>query len=104
MALTTELLTILNNTDEPLPKRLKIANNAFISNELQALNKESVLLQWLNKIGAEEDTSDVWDTLNMCLTSQHVRFLRSNEIRQDILTSIVKVGANYLFVVKFRNN
>lgn len=100
MALTTELLTILDNTDQPLLKRLKIANNAFISDELQALNKESVLLQWLCKTGAEEDTSDVWDTLNICLTSQHVRLLRSNEIRQDVLTSIVKVGVNCLFIAK----
>ncbi|GLV32078.1 uncharacterized protein CBL_11966 [Carabus blaptoides fortunei] len=90
MALTTELLSTLDSTEEPLTKRLRIANNAFHSIELPVFNKEAILLQWFSKIGSELDTPDIWDTLNACLTSQHMKEIKQNEIQQDILTYIVK--------------
>lgn len=84
-------MSTLDNTEELLTKRLRIANNAFHSIELPVFNKEGILLQWFSKIGSEIDNPDIWDTLNACLTSQHMKEIKQNEIRQDILTFIVKV-------------
>lgn len=86
---------MLDNNEEPLQKRLRIANNAFNSNELLALNKESLILGWIAKLGDVESTPEIWKTLNLCLSDEHMRNLRSNDIKINVLDNITAVSSKH---------
>lgn len=64
-----ELLKRLNSEDDPLPKRLKLAETAFSTVDLPLVQKEDVLLDWLCKICVTNPHA--WKTLNNCLKSTH---------------------------------
>lgn len=80
----------MNNSDEPLSKRLKIAQNALHSVELIGINKEELLLDWFSKISVKSDSKEIWEGLNLCLNSQHFHNFRQSEINQDILHKLIK--------------
>uniref|UniRef100_A0A1Y1K0Y5 Nucleolar 27S pre-rRNA processing Urb2/Npa2 C-terminal domain-containing protein n=1 Tax=Photinus pyralis TaxID=7054 RepID=A0A1Y1K0Y5_PHOPY len=87
MALLQELLTLLNNDVEPLPKRLKIADNAFKSCNLPIQHREAVLLDWLTKLTKTND-SDVWDLLLKWLQSVQVQNLNRSDVNYADLRNL----------------
>ena len=70
MALSTELLKRLNSDEEPLPKRLKLAENAFYIDDIPIVRKEDLVLQWLCKMCLANQ--NVWSSLNRCLKTTHL--------------------------------
>ncbi|XP_025157021.1 uncharacterized protein LOC105186714 isoform X2 [Harpegnathos saltator] len=70
MALSRELLKRLNSEDEPLPKRLKLAETVFSTVDLPFIQKEEILLDWLCKICLTNQHA--WKTLNNCLEFTHI--------------------------------
>ncbi|KAF2892291.1 hypothetical protein ILUMI_13873, partial [Ignelater luminosus] len=82
MSLTKELLGILRNSEEPLCKRLKIADNAFKSIELPIQHKEAVLLKWLRKT-TRSDEPEAWNLLLNWLTSQQMQNLNKSDTKEE---------------------
>ncbi|XP_050464896.1 uncharacterized protein LOC126858529 isoform X1 [Cataglyphis hispanica] len=70
MALSKALLKRLNSDDDPLPKRLKLAETAFSATDLALVCKEDLLLEWLCKICVMD--RHAWKSLNNCLKSAHI--------------------------------
>lgn len=60
----------MNSEDEPLPKRLKLAETAFFAVDLPLFQKEDILLDWLCQTCVIDQ--HVWKTLNNCLKSIHI--------------------------------
>ncbi|XP_015592319.1 uncharacterized protein LOC107266394 [Cephus cinctus] len=89
MALSRELLCRLQSEDEPLAKRLKLAENAFCSIDFPIIRKEDVILQWLCKICTVH--SDAWQSLKNCLergrlnTGASLKF----EVKEILLTTLI---------------
>lgn len=81
----------LNNDNEPVAKRLKIAENALNSVELPISNKEEILLEWIFKLGSTNNSYNVWHASFDCLNSPSIYHLRQNDIKQETLTHLVKV-------------
>ncbi|KAK4873224.1 hypothetical protein RN001_015253 [Aquatica leii] len=90
MSLSKDLLDLLENKDEPLAKRLKLADNAFKSVELPLQRKEAHLLKWLSKITkADDDTS--WTLLLNWLRSPQVHSLNRSDITHEELQYLLNV-------------
>ncbi|XP_046471193.1 uncharacterized protein [Neodiprion pinetum] len=68
MALSSELLLRLDADAEPLPKRLKLAENAFCSTDLPITHKEDLIVKWLCKVAPTELI--VWKSLRLCVYCQ----------------------------------
>ncbi|KOC68327.1 hypothetical protein WH47_03485 [Habropoda laboriosa] len=59
---STELLKRLNSDEEPLTKRLKLAENTLHATDIPIVRKDDFILQWLcNTYPMDQE---VWDTLN----------------------------------------
>ncbi|KAF5296190.1 hypothetical protein FQA39_LY12644 [Lamprigera yunnana] len=118
MSFARELLQVLNDTEEPLTKRLKVADNAFKSVELPLQHKESFLLKWLNTMTKSSDVV-TWDLLLNWLQSpqmQHVthedfcsltnvlpqRLVHHNAPTSVIVNCILEVLKNKSFRVYFK--
>ncbi|XP_076391389.1 uncharacterized protein LOC100882148 [Megachile rotundata] len=68
MVLSVELLKRLNADEEPLSKRLKLAENAFHAIEIPIVRKDDLILQWVCKICAGDQQA--WSLLQSCLESK----------------------------------
>ncbi|XP_046738430.1 uncharacterized protein LOC124406841 isoform X2 [Diprion similis] len=68
MLLFSELLLRLDADAEPLPKRLKLAENAFCSADLPITHKEDLIIKWLCKVAPTDLT--VWKSLRFCVHCQ----------------------------------
>lgn len=80
----------MDDETRPLPKRLKLANNAFKSPELPLQHKEAFLLGWLiNK--NQEQNEDTLKLLNEWLKSNQFNELSRNDITSEEITRIVEV-------------
>ncbi|XP_076246038.1 uncharacterized protein LOC143186329 [Calliopsis andreniformis] len=82
MALSTELLKRLNSDEEPLPKRLKLAENAFYTVDIPVMHKEDLILQWLCEIYPVDQ--NVWSSLKHCLKTKHL------DVKVDIKKLLIK--------------
>lgn len=81
---------MLNDDDEPLPKRLKIAQNSLNSVELIGINKEELILEWFtNKISKNYSDIEIWKSLKNCLTNNFINF-RQTEINHKIIKKLIK--------------
>ncbi|XP_076379515.1 uncharacterized protein LOC117221734 [Megalopta genalis] len=65
MALSTELLKRLNSDEEPLAKRLKLAENVFCTVDIPIIRKEDLILQWLCKTSSTDENG--WAYIKNCL-------------------------------------
>ena len=73
MRYSTELTHRLEDVENvPLPKRLKLAENAFTRTDLRVTGKEYIALKWLCRLATEETKEDtiIWSTLLNCLISR----------------------------------
>ncbi|KAG5870299.1 hypothetical protein JTB14_018096 [Gonioctena quinquepunctata] len=89
MTLSKEILRILDDGDEPLCKRIKIADNAFKSSELP-LQCKPLLLKWIMKSGGDSN-EDTWIFLNSWLNSNSFKNLSRNEIDNREIKSFMKL-------------
>lgn len=89
----------MEDEEEPLKKRLKIAKNAFNSIELMSINKEDILIEWFSKVALQSNTQDVWNMLYDCLNTHHIRYLRHNEIKEKTLIKLIKVSVLHIFLL-----
>ncbi|XP_072765101.1 uncharacterized protein [Anoplolepis gracilipes] len=87
MALSKALLKRLNSDDEPLPKRLKLAETTFSTMDLPLIRKEELLLEWLCKICVTN--RHVWRSLNNCLKSAHIDIKRNN-VKQCLVDMLMQ--------------
>ncbi|XP_012215801.1 uncharacterized protein [Linepithema humile] len=90
MALSRELLKRLNSEDNPLPKRLKLAETAFSAVNLPLTRKEDLLLEWLCKQCVTNQHT--WRTLNNCLKSSHID-IKIN-VKQYLIDVLIKTLNN----------
>lgn len=75
----------MNSEDDPLPKRLKLAETAFSSVDLPLVRKEDILLDWLCKICVTNQYG--WKSLNNCLKSTHID-IKTN-IKQRLIDMLI---------------
>ncbi|XP_058799444.1 uncharacterized protein LOC131668952 [Phymastichus coffea] len=70
MTLSQGLLQHLRSdtSDEPLPKRLKLAENVLLSPELPIVHKENCILKWLCNEISIENANTIWITIHHCLS------------------------------------
>jgi hypothetical protein len=95
-----ELLRRLDQEEEPLPKRLRLALAAFKSNDLPVQRKEEIILKWLCEYGERNRNSeDVWSVLKACFNSSRMKKLSSANIRPPVKCSISQVSSQIHFVV-----
>lgn len=87
-SLITDLLNILNDSELPLPKRLKIANKTYKSHDLPLQRKEALLLKWL--LEQPNDLSS-WKLLFSWLSDDTFKHLNRNELKTDDILAIVQV-------------
>ncbi|GJQ79405.1 hypothetical protein Trydic_g16264 [Trypoxylus dichotomus] len=88
MALSNDLTKILNAEEEPLAKRLKIADHVFNSDDIYLQSKETYLLDWL--IGITNNNAR--ELLNQWLTSEHFRNLSKIDLSQRCIKKIYEVA------------
>lgn len=86
----TELLSLLNESEEPLPKRLKIADNAFKCTELPIPGHEVFLLKWLTKL--ESNELNVWELFYSWISSIQITNISKNDITEDDTLFITDVS------------
>ncbi|XP_066587719.1 uncharacterized protein [Prorops nasuta] len=86
MALSRELMRRLISEEEPLAKRLKLAENAYFSIELPIIRKEDLLLEWLCNMSLTE--SSTWEVLKNCLKSEHINV--KPEIKEVLVNTLIK--------------
>lgn len=55
---------------EPLPKRLKLAENVLYSPDLPIAHKENCILKWLCSELSDENASTIWTTIHRCLSAE----------------------------------
>ncbi|XP_069682765.1 unhealthy ribosome biogenesis protein 2 homolog [Periplaneta americana] len=92
MALSAELIKRLDQEDEPLPKRLRLALTAYESNDLPVQRKEELILKWLCEYGEKNGNSEIiWSVLQTCLCSTHKKNISDFVIRPAASYSICKV-------------
>ncbi|KAL1518219.1 hypothetical protein ABEB36_001877 [Hypothenemus hampei] len=90
MALSEAILRVLNDDDEPLAKRMKIAENAFRTTEYHIKNKESKILKWAIDItGTPETTVPAWNLVHKWLSSKQFQELTSSEISNEDAHSLI---------------
>jgi hypothetical protein len=86
----------LDEEDEPVEKRIRLALVAFQSNELPIQRKEELTLHWLFKCGEKHIKSEAWEVLNSCLASKHMKQLSNVTIRPSVKKSICDVSVIFL--------
>lgn len=91
MSLSVELLRRLNSDEEPLPKRLKLAENAFCAIDIPIIHKEDLILQWLCNMCPMDQ--EAWDSLKNCLKTEYL------DIKSDVIKLLIK-----LFVETFQKD
>ncbi|KAH1010809.1 uncharacterized protein LOC109541974 [Dendroctonus ponderosae] len=99
MALSQALLQALNNDEEPLGKRLRIAENALKSPEFVVQHKEALLLKWIVSVSSKEHSIEngaLWDHIITWLASGEFMDLTQNCITNDDMFSIMQVFQNAL--------
>ncbi|XP_022913504.2 uncharacterized protein [Onthophagus taurus] len=89
MARLKELLDILDNEDEPLPKRLKLADTAFKSSLLPIHFKDVGLLNWLMELGKCGD-KEVLDKVNEWLCSEEIVNIAKSDVSQEYVFDLLK--------------
>ncbi|XP_023026512.2 uncharacterized protein [Leptinotarsa decemlineata] len=94
MTLEKEISVILDDEEEPLCKRLKIADNAFKCSELP-LQCKPLLLKWILKSSAKT-SEDTWRFLNEWLSLDHFQKLTRNEIDIKEIKGFIKLLINTL--------
>jgi hypothetical protein len=88
----TELLRRLDQEEEPLPKRLRLALAAFESNDLPIQQKEELILKWLCEYGEKnQNTEGIWSVLKACFNSSHMKKLSGTNIRPPVKCSVSQV-------------
>lgn len=91
-----ELLRRLDQEDEPLPKRLRLALAAFESNDLPIQRKEELILNWLCEYGEKNPNSeDVWSVLKAFFNSSHMKKLSSANIRPPVKSFVSEVSFSF---------
>lgn len=85
-----ELTKVLNDNSQPLQKRLKIANNAFISSEVPLQHKEAILIHWLLKIFDGRD-ENICTFFQEWLKSSQFNEITRNDISQNEIKDIIEV-------------
>jgi hypothetical protein len=91
-----ELLRRLDQEEEPLPKRLRLALTAFESNDLPVQRKEELILNWLCEYGEKNRNSeDVWSVLKACFNSSHMKKLNSANIRPPVKSFVSEVSFSF---------
>ncbi|CAH1179596.1 unnamed protein product [Phaedon cochleariae] len=88
MSVSIELLHILNNAQEPIDRRIRIADNAFNSSELPPQCK-ALLLKWILK--NDEIGTDTWTILNGWVNSDYFKELSRNEIDNKEIQKLVQL-------------
>ncbi|KAK9308232.1 hypothetical protein QLX08_001704 [Tetragonisca angustula] len=83
MSLSVELLKRLNTDEEPLPKRLKLAENAFSAIDVPIIHKNELILQWLCNICSIDQKG--WNSLKNCLN------IKCLNIKTDVIKRLLKV-------------
>ncbi|KAF7281180.1 hypothetical protein GWI33_005050 [Rhynchophorus ferrugineus] len=89
MAVLTELLDILENSEEPLSKRIKLADHAFNLTQLPIQHKEALLLKWAFK--NISDSENIWNLIDKWLGSEQFQDLVQNNISSDDISSLIEV-------------
>ncbi|XP_076636388.1 uncharacterized protein LOC143349203 [Colletes latitarsis] len=83
MALSTELLKRLDSNEEPLAKRLKLAENVFCTAGIPIVRKEDLVLQWFCKSCSTD--KNVWVSLKSCLQTTHL------DVKVDVKKLLINV-------------
>lgn len=78
-----ELLKRLNTNEEPLPKRLKLAENAFCAIDIPIIHKNDHILQWLCNIHPMDQK--IWNSLKNCLKIKYLN------IKTNIIKMLIKI-------------
>ncbi|CAL7946235.1 unnamed protein product [Xylocopa violacea] len=95
MALSVELQKRLNSNEEPLPKRIKLAENAFYAVDVPIVHKEDLILRWLCRTCPTEPT--VWNSLKNCLKIQNLNIKTDlNKIITEVLVATFENDIQYL--------
>ncbi|KRT80526.1 hypothetical protein AMK59_8762, partial [Oryctes borbonicus] len=87
MALINDLVNILNSEEEPLPKRLKIADHVFNSGDIYLQSKETYLLNWLTDI----TNNNAEELLSQWLSSTHFKTLNKIDVSHKCIKKIYEV-------------
>ncbi|XP_017799294.1 PREDICTED: uncharacterized protein LOC108580138 [Habropoda laboriosa] len=86
MALRVELLKRLNSDEEPLTKRLKLAENTLHATDIPIVRKDDFILQWLcNTYPMDQE---VWDTLNNCLKIKYLDI--KNAVKKKLIDTLIE--------------
>lgn len=97
MSLSVELLKRLNTNEEPLPKRLKLAENAFCAIDIPIIHKNDHILQWLCSIHPMDQK--IWNSLKNCLKTKYLN-IKTNIIKILIKTVIETFQKDIKYVYK----
>ncbi|XP_065162235.1 uncharacterized protein [Atheta coriaria] len=96
MTIKEGLLQLLNNNDEPLPKRLKIADNAFKCDEVRIEHRELFLLKWLAQTEISNNSLTSWQQCSSWLSSDTFRELKSpNFTNNDVKLFLQRVEEEF---------
>lgn len=87
-----EILNILDNKEEPLSKRLKIADGILKSGELSIHHRESLLLKWIVRSTKDKTTTEVWEVFDRWLDAEQIKQLSRSDIRGADILYILNVS------------
>lgn len=85
-----ELLKVLDDDDQPITKRIKIANNAFMSSQVPLQHKEVVLILWLLK-KFDGTNKHVFKLIKEWLKSTPFNELNRNDVDNREIKDIMEV-------------
>lgn len=82
--------------DEPLAKRLKLAENTFSSTDLRVTKKEDLVIRWLCQLAEENSDEVVWQTLRHCLEFKNTSadIVLKSEVKQCLVQTLMAKLAN----------
>jgi hypothetical protein len=85
-----------DHSDEPLPKRLKLAENVLYSPDIPIAWKEDCIFRWLCSELSQENNSAIWITIHRCLSVNPKTFTRlSLESRNLLIEKIIQSLNDY---------
>lgn len=84
------LLQVLNDPDEPLEKRLKLANNAFNTTQIQIRRKEALILQWALSTPTQNHPQ-INESVIKWVTSEEFKQITLNDITNEDIAAIIQV-------------
>lgn len=85
-----------DSNDEPLAKRLKLAENVLCSSDTLIFRKEDCIYQWLCSELSKNNDKDIWSTIHRCLTLDPKNFSKLTPATKDLLIdSITGVLGKY---------